>query len=296
MEYPAVKLFRQSAKRVQPTFDLQPDDREHAVRICQLTDGMPLGIELAAAWANVLSLQEFADESTRTRATSARSAEVRKLSSTGASTVREHLTLAQQVGSQVGVSSTAGRVGGVPAPAPTTTTDDRTNAKNGEDHNNADNNANNNEHASLGAADRAFVDNVLRDHLMHIRLAKQAQHQGSDEVKDLAERIEKDFTKWSERWESFADKRDAEVSSKLQPHNKEKLDRLNKAKDREEFDRAYADLVADHLELMVQDFKAAGERTQTPAVQRLAKDELPVIRDLHSRAQRLDREESSDKK
>ena len=87
-------------------------------------------------------------------ATSARSAEVRKLSSTGASTVREHLTLAQQVGSQVGVSSTAGRVGGVPTPAPTTTTDDRTNAKNGEDHNNA----NNNEHASLGAADRAFVD------------------------------------------------------------------------------------------------------------------------------------------
>ena len=225
-------------------------------------------------------------------ATSARSAEVRKLSSTGASTVREHLTLAQQVGSQVGVSSTAGRVGGVPTPAPTTTTDDRTNAKNGEDHNNA----NNNEHASLGAADRAFVDNVLRDHLMHIRLAKQAQHQGSDEVKDLAERVEKDFTKWSERWENFADKRDAEVSSKLQPHNKEKLDRLNKAKDREEFDRAYADLVADHLELMVQDFQAAGERTQTPAVQRLAKDELPVIRDLHSRAQRLDREESSDKK
>ena len=225
-------------------------------------------------------------------ATSARSAEVRKLSSTGASTVREHLTLAQQVGKQVGVSSTAGRVGGVPAPAPTTTTDDRTNAKNGEDHNNA----NNNEHASLGAADRAFVDNVLRDHLMHIRLAKQAQHQGSDQVKDLAERIEKDFTKWSERWESFADKRDAEVSSKLQPHNKEKLDRLNKAKDREEFDRAYADLVADHLELMVQDFQAAGERTQTPAVQRLAKDELPVIRDLHSRAQRLDREESPDKK
>jgi len=215
-------------------------------------------------------------------ATSARSSEVRQLSSTGASTVREHLTLAQQIGSQVGVSSTAGRVGGV--------TNDGNNAENRDDHD-----ANHNERASLGAADRAFVDNVLRDHLMHIRLAKQAQHQGSDEVKDLAERVEKEFTKWSERWENFADKRDAEVSSKLQPHNKEKLDRLKKAKDREEFDRAYADLVADHLELMVQDFQAAGERTQTPAVQRLAKDELPVIRDLHSRAQRLDREESSDK-
>jgi predicted outer membrane protein len=224
-------------------------------------------------------------------ATSARSSEVRQLSSTGASTVREHLTLARQVGSQVGVSSTAGRVGGVPTPAPTTTTDDRTRRTTTND----GTNANNNERASLGAADRAFVDNVLRDHLMHIRLAKQAQHQGSDEVKDLAERVEKEFTKWSERWENFADKRDAEVSSKLQPHNKEKLDRLNKAKDRKEFDRAYADLVADHLELMVQDFQAAGQRTQTPAVQRLAKDELPAIRDLHSRAQRLDREESSDK-
>ena len=230
---------------------------------------------------------------------SARSSEVRQLSSTGASTVREHLTSAQQVGSQVGVSSTAGRVGGVPTPVPTTTTDDRTRRTTTNDGNteNPDNhNDNNNESASLGAADRAFVDNVLRDHLMHIRLAKQAQHQRSDEVKDLAERVEKEFTKWSERWENFADKRDAEVSSKLQPHNKEKLDRLNKAKDRKEFDRAYADLVADHLELMVQDFQAAGERTQTPAVQRLAKDELPVIRDLHSRAQRLDREEGSDKK
>jgi putative membrane protein len=233
-------------------------------------------------------------------ATSARSNELRQLSSTSASTVREHLALAQQVGSQVGVSSTAGRVGGVPTPAPTTTTDDHTRRTTTNDGNNTENRddhgANNNESSSLGAADRAFVDNVLRDHLMHIRLAKQAQHQGGDEVKDLAQRIEKDFTKWSDRWENFADKRDAEVSSKLQPHNKEKLDRLNKAKDRKEFDRAYADLVADHLELMVQDFQAAGQRTQTPAVQRLAKDELPVIRDLHSRAQRLDREESSEKK
>ena len=218
-------------------------------------------------------------------ATSARSPEVRQLSNTGAATVREHLTLAQQVGRQVGVSSTAGRVGGVPAP---TTTEDRNRTAN--EGNTATN------RSSLGGADRAFVDNVLRDHLMHVRLAKKAEHQGSDEVKDLAQRIEKDFNQWSGRWESYADRREAEVSSKLSPHNKEKLDRLNKAKNGKEFDRAYADLVSDHLELMVQDFRAAGERTQAPGVQRLAKEELPVLRDLLSRAQKLDREESSETK
>ena len=119
---------------------------------------------------------------------------------------------------------------------------------------------------------------------MHIRLAKQAQHQGSDEVKDLAERIEKDFTKWSERWENFADKRDARCPPSFSRITRKSSTGSTRPRTGRNSTAPTPDLVADHLELMVQDFQAAGQRTQTPAVQRLAKDELPVIRDLLARA------------
>lgn len=60
--YEAAQLFLQNALRVQPTFSLNEENREWVVRICQLTEGMPLGIELAAAWVRVLSCQQIAQE------------------------------------------------------------------------------------------------------------------------------------------------------------------------------------------------------------------------------------------
>jgi predicted outer membrane protein len=206
-----------------------------------------------------------------------------------------HLTSAQQVGSRVGVSSTAGRASGVPTPVPVPSSDDRARRTTTDDRSNAENsdNSNDNERPALGGADRAFVDNVLSDHLMHIRLAKRAERESErDAISGLAERIDKDFTKWSERWEKFADRQDAEVNSHLTRHNREKLQRLEKASDRNEFDRAYADIVADHLEVMAQDFRDTREKTQTPEIRRLIDDELPVIRDLLTRARQVDAKES----
>ncbi|HSK65887.1 MAG TPA: tetratricopeptide repeat protein, partial [Anaerolineales bacterium] len=60
--YEAVQLFLQNALRVHPTFRLNQENREWVVRICQLTEGMPLGIELAAAWVRALSPQQIAQE------------------------------------------------------------------------------------------------------------------------------------------------------------------------------------------------------------------------------------------
>jgi predicted ATPase len=61
-EFSAVKLFMQSARRVQAGFNLSPEDRYPVVRICQMVDGTPLGIELAAVWVPVLSCSEIAQE------------------------------------------------------------------------------------------------------------------------------------------------------------------------------------------------------------------------------------------
>jgi predicted ATPase/transcriptional regulator with XRE-family HTH domain len=60
--YGAVQLFLQSASRVNPGFRLDEKNQEWVVRLCQLMEGMPLGIELAAAWVRVLSPQEIARE------------------------------------------------------------------------------------------------------------------------------------------------------------------------------------------------------------------------------------------
>ncbi len=60
--YSAVQLFLCHARRVQPGFTLSPEEKSSVVRICQLLEGMPLGIELAAVWVRVLSCREIASE------------------------------------------------------------------------------------------------------------------------------------------------------------------------------------------------------------------------------------------
>ncbi len=60
--YSAVTLFLQCAQRVRPGFSLTPDECPPIVQICRLVEGMPLGIELAAAWVRVLSCAEIAQE------------------------------------------------------------------------------------------------------------------------------------------------------------------------------------------------------------------------------------------
>lgn len=60
--YSAVKLFIQQARRVRPRFTLGEAEAHDVVRICQLVEGVPLGIELAASWLRVLSCAEIVSE------------------------------------------------------------------------------------------------------------------------------------------------------------------------------------------------------------------------------------------
>lgn len=58
----AVALFLQRAQRAQVGFRLNGEDRLAVVRICRLVGGMPLAIELAAAWVRTLSPDEIERE------------------------------------------------------------------------------------------------------------------------------------------------------------------------------------------------------------------------------------------
>jgi predicted ATPase/Tfp pilus assembly protein PilF len=60
--YSSVQLFLESARRVFADIVLTHTDMPHVIRICQLVEGIPLGIELAAAWVKMLSCEEIARE------------------------------------------------------------------------------------------------------------------------------------------------------------------------------------------------------------------------------------------
>ena len=64
-EYEAIKLFVQSARRVNPDFELGPGTLVLAARLCSLVEGMPLAIILATGWLELLSLEEICEEITR---------------------------------------------------------------------------------------------------------------------------------------------------------------------------------------------------------------------------------------
>lgn len=59
--YDAVRLFLQSARRAKVNFSLAAE-QQAVVRICQLVEGMPLGLELAAAWLKVMPAAKIVQE------------------------------------------------------------------------------------------------------------------------------------------------------------------------------------------------------------------------------------------
>jgi predicted ATPase len=61
-DYSAAALFIQCALRTKADFQLTTPELPAIIKICQLLDGTPLAIELAAAWVGMLSCQEIARE------------------------------------------------------------------------------------------------------------------------------------------------------------------------------------------------------------------------------------------
>jgi predicted ATPase/class 3 adenylate cyclase len=60
--YSGLTLFTERARQVEPSFVITKENMAAVSRICQLVDGLPLGIELAAAWVNVFTPEDIAAE------------------------------------------------------------------------------------------------------------------------------------------------------------------------------------------------------------------------------------------
>jgi predicted ATPase len=61
-DYSAADLFVSSARRAVSDFKLSDSDIPALIRLCHLVDGLPLAIELAAGWTNVLSVTDIVVE------------------------------------------------------------------------------------------------------------------------------------------------------------------------------------------------------------------------------------------
>jgi DNA-binding SARP family transcriptional activator/predicted ATPase len=59
--YSSIRLFFQNAKRIDPGFNLENTYNE-VIRICQLVNGLPLGIILASSWVRVYKCSQIVDE------------------------------------------------------------------------------------------------------------------------------------------------------------------------------------------------------------------------------------------
>jgi putative membrane protein len=122
-----------------------------------------------------------------------------------------------------------------------------------------------------------------------VRLAEMARRKARDpKVKQFAERMFTDFTKWQDRWTDLATESGTPNSHLGQWHH-EQVDRLDKAPSGR-FDRVYLNIVTEHLESMVPAFQKEGRAAHSAKVRNLVDDELPSLQDHLARAEGLSRE------
>ena len=202
---------------------------------------------------------------------SAQSADVRQLAASGLATMQQHLSMAQQVASQVGSPGTVattpqypqaptqpGQVVTQPAPPGQVATQPvkgRADVR----------------------ADRKYIQEVAYDHILEVRLAELAQQKATNsDVKQFANRAANNFNHWLNRWSQVASNNGVQVNQNMGPDHRSKLERLEKTS-RGQFDRVYLDIVAEHLGSVVPYFQKEGRDARSANVRNLVQEELPAV-------------------
>lgn len=230
------------------------------------------GAEFDRAYMNTMVQDHQQDVATFQRlGLTAQSADVRQLATSGLATIQQHLSMARQVASQVRSTAVVTNPA-PPAPAPGGNVVTRQGGVSKE-----------------LRGDEQYVNDVSEGHIMEVRLAEMARRKAKDpKVKQFAERMFTDFTKWQDRWTDLATE-----SGTPNPHlgqwHHEQVDRLDKAPGGR-FDRVYLNIVTEHLESMVPSFQKEGRAAHSAKVRNLVDDELPSLRDHLARAEGLSRE------
>lgn len=211
----------------------------------------------------------------------ARSAEVREFIDRNLVTLQNNLTLAQQIGSQVG-ADVLGDVATLPdtiSAAPADRKKDR-------------------ERASQGnvRADAQFIRDVDASHFLQIRLARLAQERARDgAVKRFAEQMEEDHSEFLKQWNNTASRNGWEYKSGMGPDHRANLTRLEKVSDKE-FDRAYMTLMLQNHNGYLNYWRKDGRAAHSAPVRQLVNRGLPTLEEHMAMVKRIGKRVGVDEK
>jgi len=195
---------------------------------------------------------------------SANSAQVRTLATNSLPVLQQHLSLAQQVGGQVGADSTGNYAGG-----------------NGGNQGGANGNI---------KADAGFIREVNSDNQMQIQLAQLARQRSKNaQVRQFAEQIVTDHNRIQNQWSAMASQNGMTLHQGLGPMHKEKITDLKKASDKN-FDKAYLITLIQQYSDETSYWQKEGRGSQSGQVRQLVNAGLPTLEQNFNEAKRLGRQ------
>jgi putative membrane protein len=221
------------------------------------------------------------EQAYQSRGLSAPSPEVRQLATSGLNTIRQHLSMARQVGSAVGVSTSVATAPQTPFPRTATGRD--TTFVERFPNRNADANRRRSE-----VTDTEFIQTMVGASKLEVSLAELAKRKASDkDVKHFAQNMANQFSDWEDRWTDLAARTDKSWKPAMGHLRQEKVDRVEKAAKGKNFDRAYMETVIDHFQALLPYLQKEGSQVQSSQARNLVQNELPTLRDNLSNAKRL---------
>jgi putative membrane protein len=202
---------------------------------------------------------------------SASSEQVRALVATGLPVIQEHLSLAAQVGNQVGASGNVA-VDNTKFPDAPTAQAPAQNAPVAVQ--------------NTGVAqedlkpDVKFIREAAQDNLLEIRLGQMALKKAVDPaVREYAQRLVSDHTIMQNQWIELAAKNGMTLKSTLGPRHKKKADRLDKLSERA-YERAFMTTEVQNHQDYLEYFSKEGKATHSSQVRELAANDLRSM-ELH---------------
>ena len=206
--------------------------------------------------------EDIANFTTQSR--SAKSAAVRSLATNALPVLQQHLSLATQVRSQLGIDTTTTPVAG---------------GGNGNQHNGNKN----------VQSDADFIQNVNAGNTMFVQLADIAQNKAKhDNVKQFAKQARADFQQMQNRWANMSSNNDMKAGGMGQLHH-DKIEKVQKASGKN-FDQTYMTVMIQQLHDRVTYWEKEGRQASSAQVRNLVNEGLPTLKQLYSDAERVSRD------